>query len=201
MYYTFDHTFTAIRNLYHYKIMKRFLGKLLLKMTGFKIEGEYPYHIPKKILAVVPHTSWWDFFLGLFVRASLGAKIQFVAKDSLFFPPLGWIMKALGGIPVDRSKRNNFVDAVADIYTSRDELAIAIAPEGTRKKVEKFKTGFYHIARAAKIPIVPVKFDYLNKAVHFGTPFFPGEDSKADILSLQAYFKGVQGRNAELSYE
>ena len=187
--------------MYHYKIMKRFLGKIFLGMWGFKIDGKYPYDLPKKIFAVVPHTSWWDFFLGLFVRASLGAKIQFVAKDSLFFPPLGWIMKALGGIPVDRSKRNNFVDAVVDIYNSRSELAIAIAPEGTRKKVDKFKTGFYHIARNANIPIVPIQFNYANKRVHFGKPIYPGDDTETDIKALEEYFRGIKGKNAELSFE
>lgn len=152
------------------------------------------------MLIVIPHTSNWDFPLGLLVRSAEKIKVKFVAKHTLFKPGIGWLFKALGGIPVDRSKRGNTVEAMADLYNDRDELSIVIAPEGTRKKVDRLKKGFYYIAKRAKVPIVPIKFDFRNKEVNFGDPFYTTEDENADLDFFEHYFDGVEGRIPENSY-
>lgn len=174
--------------------MIAFLARIVFKIIGWKITGNYDNTIDKKILIVAPHTSNWDFPLGLLARAIIKDRIQFVGKSSLFKPLYGWFMKWIGGIPVDRSKSTNFVRSVAEEYKKRDKMTIVIAPEGTRRKVEKFKTGFYFIAKLAKIPIIMIKFDYGNKEINFAEPFWPSGDEKADLIAIQNHFKGVKGR-------
>jgi 1-acyl-sn-glycerol-3-phosphate acyltransferase len=176
------------------------LSKFILKIVGWKITGRVPHNLKKNMLIVIPHTSNWDFPLGLLARSAAKIKVKFVAKHTLFKPGIGWFFKALGGIPVDRSKRGNTVQAMADLYDNRDELSIVIAPEGTRKKVDKLKRGFYFIAKTAKVPIIPIKFDFRVKEVHFGDPFYPTDDERADLDFFEHYFDGVEGKVSENSY-
>ena len=123
-----------------------------MRLMGMRIE--YPYPLPDKcVIAVVPHTSNWDFPIGLCIRLLLDEKIHFVAKDSLFSWPFGGIFRKLGGVPVDRSKNNNFVQAVAQIFEQRKYFHLTVAPEGTRSKVDKLKSGFYYIAIEAKVSL------------------------------------------------
>lgn len=180
--------------------MKKKFFDLLLKIIGWKTTGDYPRHIKKKILAAAPHTSNWDFPLGVMVRGTLNDDVKYIGKASLFKPPIGWIMKALGGVPVDRSKSNNFVQGVVDLFQGRNELSILFAPEGTRKKVEKFKTGFYHIARLANIPILPVVLDYDKKEFRFEPLYYPTSNIEADIENIEKIFKGVKGYNKKRSF-
>ena len=181
-------------------IMVKILASLVLKLLGFKITGQYPHHLKKKIIAVIPHTSNWDFPLGILVKWSLGAKINYIGKSSLFKMPYGWLFRSLGGIPVDRTKSSNTVQAIADTYDREEALTIAIAPEGTRKKVEKLKRGFYYIAKLAKIAIIFVKFDYQNKSIHFSTPYHPTDNEVDDWNYINSYFDGVHGKNPEKSF-
>ncbi len=169
-------------------------------IIGWKISGKYHREIKKKVLIVAPHTSNWDFPIGLLARGILNDKIKYVGKHTLFKPPFGWLMKWLGGIPVNRQKSTNFVRSVVDLYAQRDALTIVLAPEGTRKKVEKFKTGFYFIAQLARIPIIMIKFDYMNKTVHFADPFYPTEDPDTDLNYIQDHFRGVKGKIPENSF-
>jgi 1-acyl-sn-glycerol-3-phosphate acyltransferase len=180
--------------------MVKYITGLLLRLFGFKITGRYPHELDKKVIAVIPHTSNWDFPLGLLIKWSLGAKINFIAKDSLFKNGFGWFFRALGGIPVNRSKSTNMVQAIVDAYNREDKLSIAIAPEGTRKKVDKLKRGFYFIAKLAKVPVIFVKFDYQNKEVNFSEPYHPTDDEEADWKYINSYFNGVLGRIPEYSY-
>lgn len=180
--------------------MLKYFARLVLKILGFRIEGQYPYEHKKVIFAVVPHTSNWDFPLGILVKWALSARINFIAKSSLFKWPYGWLFKLLGGIPVDRSKSQNTVQAVADAYKREDRLAIAIAPEGTRSKVERLKRGFYFIAKLAEIPIVLVRFDYPKKTITFSNPYYTTDDEIADWEYIHAYFKGVKGKRSEKSF-
>jgi 1-acyl-sn-glycerol-3-phosphate acyltransferase len=177
--------------------MIQFICRLILKIWGFKQTGTYPSHIPKKIYAVYPHTSNWDFPLGILLKGAIPMGVKYIAKDSLFKWPYGWLFRKLGGIPVDRSKSTNFVDAMVDLYQRYDRLSFAIAPEGTRKKVDKFKSGFYYIAVKAKIPIILVKFDYKNKEVHFSDPFYPSGNYDEDLKLIIAHFRGTVGKNPE----
>lgn len=177
-----------------------YMCKKTLELVGWKIKGDYAKEIKKKVLIVVPHTSSWDFPLGLLVRGAIQAEIQFVGKRSLFKPPFGWIFRSLGGVPVDRSKSNNFVQSVIDVFNSRDKFNIVLAPEGTRKKVEKLKSGFYFIAKGAGVPIQMVRFNFGEKQVEFRAPFYPTDDFEADMQLIEDYFRGIKGKVEAYSF-
>lgn len=180
--------------------MGQFLTKwIYFKVMGWKMEGRFP-SLPKYIVAVVPHTSWFDFFIGLMVRSISGESINFVGKKELFGPLTGWFFKALGGAPIDRTGNRGTVDAFAAVFDSQEKFRLAIAPEGTRKKVTQLKTGFYHIAKRLHIPIVPVSFDYGNKRVIIHPLFSPTPDEKGDMETLTSLFKGVRGYSSEKSF-
>jgi 1-acyl-sn-glycerol-3-phosphate acyltransferase len=181
--------------------MRRVLAKFIFHtLCGWKIDAPYPSDVPKSVVVAMPHTSNWDFPIGVLIRPIMDADISFAAKNSLFFFPLGILMKALGGYPVDRTKHNNFVDAVVDIFSKKDKFILCITPEGTRSKVTKLKTGFYHIAVKAGVPIVCCKFDWGHRTTGFSEPIYPTGDYEADLLKILAYFKDVKGKNPEDDY-
>lgn len=170
------------------------LARFILRIFGWKVIGRYPHEIKKLVVIVIPHTSNWDFPLGPLSRTVMNAKIKFVGKDSLFRFPIGGILRWLGGIPVNRRKSTNFVDAVVRLFEEHERLAVMLAPEGTRKRVEKLKTGFYYIALNAGIPILLVKFDYGPKIIDYGEVFWPTGDIDADMAYFKEYYRGVQGK-------
>ena len=179
--------------------MLRPLYLLLFKLFGWKINGHFPPGLNKYIVAVAPHTSNWDFFVGVAARSILRMQnARFLGKSSLFRPPLGWLFRSLGGYPVDRAKHSDVVEHVADIFRKEDHFILALAPEGTRKKVDKLRTGFYYIARKAGVPIIPCGFDYKKKEVVLGEPFYPSDDVQKDIDSLTSFFSKITGKNPEL---
>lgn len=177
------------------------ISKILLHWWGFRLEGDPSNQLPHRIFAVIPHTSNWDFPLGLLVRSAAGIQVKFIAKDSLFKPPFGFVFRWLGGYPVDRSQSHNYVEAVAELFQTTPELAIAIAPEGTRKKVERLRTGFYHIARMAQVPIIMTKFDFGRKVVAFSPPFYPSQDKVRDFEKMTEFYRDARGRNPELGFD
>ncbi len=177
--------------------MARRFSTLILKWLGWKFEGRYPHKVDKMIIIVIPHTSNWDFPLGLLYRDHLKAKIKFIAKKSLFKFPYGFLFKVMGGIPVDRSKSQNFVQAVVEMIGTRKKVHICIAPEGTRGKVHKLKSGFYYIAKGANIPIVMVKFDYGKKVLGIAEPLLPPDTYEEMIPILKNYFQDVRGKKPE----
>ncbi|MEL6922877.1 MAG: lysophospholipid acyltransferase family protein [Bacteroidota bacterium] len=181
--------------------MRSAFSRWILNLLGWKIIVNFPDDLKKYVVAVVPHTSSWDFPLGLLVRSAIEKDIKFVGKHTLFKPPHGWIMKALGGVPVNRQKSGNFVKAVVDEYDRRENFAICIAPEGTRKRVNKLKTGFYYIAKSSGAAIVLCKFDFANKTVEFDKPFYPTDNQEADFAYIDNYFSGVLGKRPEYSYK
>ena len=180
----------------------RSLASFILRILGWTYIGhEKLYHLDKYLLAVAPHTSNWDFPLGIILRkAARLDKVKFLGKSSLFRPPLGWIFRALGGYPVERSKSTNMVQNYIDVFNSKKEFAIVMAPEGTRKKVEHFKTGFYYIARGANIPIIPCIFDFEHKQCRYLEPFYCTMNADKDILYLESLFRGVKGKNEEYNF-
>ena len=180
--------------------MYYWVSYIILKIIGWKVTGSFPSDVKKKILVAAPHTSNWDFPLGLLIRGVLRDKIKYVGKDSLFKPPVGWLLKMMGGVSVDRSKSNNFVEAVVKAFNDREEFSILFAAEGKRKKVEKFKTGFYYIARDANVPILPTILDYDKKEFRFTELIWPSDDAKADILKIENIFKGIRGCHAKYSF-
>lgn len=173
------------------------LASWLFRAWGWKIAGRYPYEIPKLVLAVAPHTSNWDFPVGILVREAGDIDTKFVAKHTIFWGPFGWILRRIGGVPVDRRQKSNFVEQVVAEFNQRERLHLTIAPEGTRSKVDRFKSGFYHIARLAGVPILLTKFDWERREVHFGEVFQLTGDEGRDLEYIWNYFKGVKGRNPE----
>ena len=135
-------------------------------LMGWKIEGEFPF-LKKFIIAVYPHTQNMDFVIGVLTRSVLNEKISYVGKQELFNPLTGWFFRALGGTPVNRNSNENKVSAIAKIFNEKDAFRMAIVPEGTRKKVDQWKTGFYYIALEAEIPILLVHFNYPHKKISF----------------------------------
>ncbi len=171
---------------------------ILFNLWGWKVTGQYPYHIKKLVLIVAPHTSNWDFPIGVLVRSAMNIDAYFVGKHTLFVGPLGPVMRWLRGIPVDRSKNSNFVHATADVFAQKEQLQIVMAPEGTRSKVTKFRSGFYFIAKEAKVPIALYTFDWEHKIIHFDPElFWPTDDEKRDMDFLWNYYKGVKGYRPE----
>jgi 1-acyl-sn-glycerol-3-phosphate acyltransferase len=169
------------------------------RVLGWKVVGIMDPNIKKAVLIVAPHTSWHDFYLGVFSRKIINLEMNFVGKNELFNPVFGWYFRWMGGEPIDRSKSMNTVDQIVEIYNSREEFRLAISPEGTRKKVKVWKTGFYYIAEKAKVPIIPVAFDYSRKEVQLNEAFYITGDIEKDLKVLKSNFKGVVGKIPEYS--
>ena len=176
------------------------LSRFIFWIIGWKVSGNYRKDIQRKIIIVAPHTSNWDFPIGILARAIIRDKIQYVGKHTLFKPPFGFVMRWLGGIPVNRTKSTNFVRSVVDLYSKKEALTIVLAPEGTRKKVDRFKTGFYFIAKLAEIPIIMVRFNYSERTVQFADPFYTTEDQENDLKYIENHFKGILGKIPENSF-
>ena len=175
------------------------ISAFILWICGWKITGHYPSELAKVVVAVAPHTSTWDFPLGVLVNSAGRLQANYLGKHTLFQGPFGFLFKWWGGIPVERTKSQNFVASTVDVYKREPRLHLVIAPEGTRKKVEKLKTGFYHIARLAGVPICLCKFDFEHKEVFFDPQlFWPTNDETADLAYIWNYFKNVKGANPEL---
>ncbi len=168
----------------------------LLRRLGWKVSGQYPHHISKLVLIVAPHTSNWDFVVGVLVKWALRLRVRYVGKHTLFRWPFGAFFRRLGGIPVDRSRPNQFVQIMVAAFKQCDRLHLVLSPEGTRKKVERFRTGFYYIARLAEVPIALCKFDWKRREIYFDPHLFvPTENTEEDLAYLWHYFKGVVGKN------
>jgi 1-acyl-sn-glycerol-3-phosphate acyltransferase len=169
---------------------------IYFRLLGWKTVGEFP-ELEKCVVAVVPHTSWFDFLLGLLVRRLVNQEINFIGKKSLFNPPFGWYFRWMGGAPIDRSKSSDTVTAIANIFKEKKVFRLALSPEGTRKKVTQWKTGFYYIAKAANVPIILVAFDYGHKQVKFSKPFIPTENKEGDFKKYRKFFEGSIGKIPE----
>lgn len=173
------------------------LAVLIFKLIGWKVIDHRPADLVRTIYVVAPHTSNWDFLIGIMAR-SIGRldNARYLAKKALFAWPIGWFFRALGGYPVDRSKNTNVTDQVVAYFNTIPDFAIGITPEGTRKEVKKWKSGFWRIAKAAHVPITLTSFDYGRKEVTFREPFFAGENMDADISWMMDYFKQFKGKRS-----
>lgn len=180
-------------------MMKRF-WTFIFHLLGFKAVGDYPLHIKKMMVIVVPHTTNWDFPLGLLYKFSQGFSINFVGKAVLFKPPFGWFFRWCGGIPVDRKRSMNFVKKIVTLYKEREELVLCIAPEGRRSKVDKLKTGYFFICKQANIPLLMIKFDWANKEIICREPYYLTGDDEKDLAYVESYFRGTIGKIAENSF-
>jgi 1-acyl-sn-glycerol-3-phosphate acyltransferase len=149
---------------------------------------------PQYVLIGAPHTSNMDFPLALLLMAALGAHFTWIGKDSLFKWPFGILMKSLGGIPVDRSRRNHFVNQMVAAFRQQADLKIVIAPEGTRGRTESWKSGFYYIALGAGVPIALGFLDYRRKIGGIGSYITPTGDIQADLIPIREFYTGIQGK-------
>jgi len=161
----------------------------------WRVEGDLP-DLKKLVIAVAPHTSNWDFVVGMAVMFALDLKITFIGKHTLFRGPFGPILRWMGGVPVDRSSSHGVVGDAVRAFESADQLVLAIAPEGTRRRVERFHSGFLHIARGAHVPVLLASLDYGARCVRFGPLFEPGADVEAEVRRVEAFFSTVRGKNA-----
>ncbi len=164
-----------------------------LRLAGWKLKGQPP-DARKFVIIAYPHTSNWDFPLGLAACIVFRIKVYWLGKHSLFKGPAGPLMRWLGGIPIDRSKSHDFVQQSIDAFGQSDEMVMALTPEGTRSPVEKWKTGFYHIATGANVPIVPGYLDYARKEIGFLESILPSGDIDKDLLAIKEAYRGVQGK-------
>jgi len=161
---------------------------LILKLLGWKVYGQLPENAKKCVLVEAPHTSNVDFIIGRLAFFQLGIKAKFLIKKELFFPPLGFILKKLGGIPIDRSRSNKVIDYVATLLKNSDELVVVITPEGTRKYNPNWKKGFYFIALKAKVPIVLAYIDYRKKEGGIGKVIYPSGNFERDFAEITEFY-------------
>jgi 1-acyl-sn-glycerol-3-phosphate acyltransferase len=179
----------------------RWLSKFLYyKVLGWKITGFLDFgKVKKAVIIAVPHTSWHDFYIGVLLRSVIGIETNFVGKKSLFKGPFGWLFRSLGGSPVERKRNENQVESIARLFNDKEVFRMTMSPEGTRKKVEEWRTGFYYIAKTANVPIIMFTLDFENKENRFSEPFYPTDNKEADFNFMKAYFKDVKGKVPEYS--
>jgi len=181
--------------------MKRILYRFIFfKLMGWKVEGTFDENIKKCVIIVIPHTSWHDFFIGIFFRGTFPLEINFLAKKELFKFPLGIYLKWVGGTALNRQKTENKVDTISKIFETKEVFRLALSPEGTRKKVTELKSGYYYIAQKANVPIIPIAFDYEHKKVIIFKTFNITNDYVKDSKYLESLFKNIKGKVPENSF-
>jgi len=171
----------------------RVFGRALLGLQRWRVEGEIP-DLPKFVIAVAPHTSNWDFAVGMAAMFALDLRLTFIGKHTLFRWPLAPVLRWMGGIPVNRSSPHGVVGEAVRGFESVEQRVLAIAPEGTRKRVERFRSGFLHIARGARVPILLATLDYEARCVRMGPCFEPGPDIEKELRRVEAFYAGVRGK-------
>jgi 1-acyl-sn-glycerol-3-phosphate acyltransferase len=174
----------------------RAIGRAALRTFRWRFEGAVP-DVPRLVAIAAPHTCALDVFLGVAVMLTLGVRVHWFAKHTIFREPLASLLRWLGGIPVHRAMPGGVVGHLAALMRERDRFFLALAPEGTRRKVERWRSGFYHIARGADVPILPVALDYRRRVIGIGAPLVPTGDYEADLASLKSHFRPEMARHPE----
>ena len=172
----------------------RAVARGLLRLGGWRMQGAFP-DLPKVVLIGAPHSSNWDGVWGFVAKVALGLDIRIIAKQQLFWWPLGLLLTKLGVIPVNRGAAGNLVDEIVKRFDREERLWIGIAPEGTRKRVERWKAGFWKIAKGANLVVVPAYFHYPEKVIGIGEPFVLGDDMHADLARIRAWYAPWQGKH------
>ena len=173
----------------------RALGRTMLRVMGWRVEGEFP-DLPKFVVAVAPHTSNWDFVVGISAMFALDLRLAFIGKHTIFRGPFAPVLRWMGGIPVDRSSPHGIVAESVAAFAATERRILVIAPEGTRRRVARFKSGFLHIARGAGVPVTLATLDYAARCVRIGPTFAVGADIEAERARTEAFFAPVQGKRA-----
>ncbi|MDC0580312.1 1-acyl-sn-glycerol-3-phosphate acyltransferase [Bacteroidia bacterium] len=178
-------------------MLKRISRWIFENVWGWKVKGQMP-PLSKYLIVVAPHTSNWDFMVGLLYRTMTpNFNPKYIGKKELFVWPIGYLFKALGGFPVERSKKMNFVDTMVEVYRSQETFITTITPEGTREYNEQWKTGFYFIAQKANIPIVKIGFDYTTKIIEVNEPYYITKGVEETIVDFKDYFRQFKGKYPE----
>ena len=172
----------------------RWLGRTILRAGGWTIAGDWP-DLPRLVVIAAPHSSGWDAFWGLAAKLAMGVDITFIAKAELFRGPLGWVLRRLGGLPVNRSAPGGIVEQTAARIRRGERMWFVLAPEGTRRRVEHWKTGFWKIARAAGVPVFCAWFHYPDRTVGLGPLVELTDDPVADMARIRAIYRPYEGRN------
>jgi 1-acyl-sn-glycerol-3-phosphate acyltransferase len=175
----------------------KYLARFIFWLNGWKIDPHTPAGVKKCVIVVGPHTSNWDFVWGRLAFVMYGVKPKVLIKKDLFFPPLGWILRGLGGVPVDRKRNNNLTEYAVQLFKERDELFMIFTPEGTRNYNPNWKKGFYHIATKAQVPIYIAYVDYEKKIGGFHSPFTPTGDVEKDITYIKSILSKFKGKYPE----
>jgi len=172
----------------------RWLARGVLRAAGWRFEGGLP-NVSKAVAIVAPHTSNWDFVIGLLGLFAVGVRVSWFGKHTLFKAPFKGLLRWLGGIPIDRRSSSGAVEQMVTRFHDSDALLVGLSPEGTRKPVARWHTGFWHIAAGAGCPIVPIAFDWGSRMIRFGEPLQPTGDLDADLAALHRFFAGVRGKH------
>jgi 1-acyl-sn-glycerol-3-phosphate acyltransferase len=178
----------------HGNALIRWLGRTILRLGGWRCVGHWP-DVDKVVVIVAPHSSGWDGLWGLAAMVAMDLRIAFMGKQELFRGPLGWLLRLLGGFPVDRRSPGGIVDQVAQQLRDSDHMWLVLAPEGTRKAVERWKSGFWKIARRADVPVFCAWFHYPDKLIGLGPMVELTDDCEADLVRIRALFKDHVGKN------
>jgi 1-acyl-sn-glycerol-3-phosphate acyltransferase len=168
----------------------------ILNRLGWAVQADLP-DLKKYVAIAAPHTSNWDFPLGIMAAKAIKLKVHWMGKHSLFRWPYGWFFRAIGGTPVRRDGGRNYIGQMADLFERSDSLVLALAPEGTRGKTDHWKTGFHYIARAAQVPILMAYLDFGHKQVGIGGMFYPSNDIEADFNQIRQFYANRRGRHPE----
>jgi 1-acyl-sn-glycerol-3-phosphate acyltransferase len=177
--------------------LTRALGRWALRVTGWRFEGAFP-DLPKAVVIVAPHTSNWDFAVGLAAKFALGLRSRWVGKHTLFRWPVGGLLRRLGGMPVDRSAPQDLVQQVIHDFATSERMLFTLAPEGTRKRVPQWKSGYWRIAREAGVPIVLVGFDFAGRRIVIRDPLWPTDSLEQDEAELRRRVTGIAPRHPAL---
>ena len=175
------------------------VGRTALKLMGWRIEGELP-RLDKFVAIGAHHTSNWDFVIFIALKFVLRLNARWFGKHSIFRWPFGGLMRSWGGIPIQRHLSLNMVEQAIQGFRDNREFILVLSPEGTRRKVERWKMGFYHIALGAGVPIVPGALDFANRRVVLGAPFQPTGDAEADLQVLLAFFRPYVPKKPEYAF-
>ena len=172
------------------------VSRLILRLVGWRLVGELPAE-PKYMLIVAPHTSNWDFVIGLLIVFAYRIRLTWMGKHTIFVFPFGIVMRWLGGVPIDRRASCNLVDATAQMFRDAQRLTVAMAPEGTRKRVDRWRSGFYWMAHKGQVPIALGYIDYARRQAGVGPLFWPSGDYQQDMLQMQSFYQDKTARYPE----
>lgn len=185
--------------------MAKLLARFVFWLTGWKVVGKYPSHVSKCVMIAAPHTSNWDLVFARGAFFILGVPVRYtIKKEMMRFAPLGWLLKKLGAIPVERNPerahklgQGSLVYGMVRLFEEHDHLVIMVTPEGTRKFVKKWKTGFYHTAVRAGVPIVLGYLDYAKKHAGIGPTIYPTGNLQKDMMKILSFYDGITGKYPE----